>query len=1047
MNSERWRAVRAVFDELVELKIEARAGRLAELGSTDPDLRRAVETLLEADPGAEERLTGALFDSDPIGLTGRTVSHFRVLGRLGSGGMGVVYSAEDTRLNRVVALKLPLPEYRLDSSVKARFLREARSAAALDHPNLCSIYEVGESEDGLLFMAMARYRGETLKARLAREGALGVPDALEIARQIAQGLGAAHEAGIVHRDLKPGNLMLLPDGIVKILDFGLARVRDLSLTEPRTLLGTAAYMAPEQIGGDEVDGRADLWALGVVLYEMLTGRQPFRGEHEISIAHAIVHEEPSPPSELRRELPSHVEGVVLGLLRKDPARRYRTAADVAADVAAIQFGHAPSRLGRARRASPALRWSAVVGLAAAVPLVWAALAAHRGDRAASGRLEPNLLAVAPFDVPDSSLQLWSEGLVDILSQDLDGAGPLQTVPQSVVLRGWSGRADGASAAQLGSRTGAGLVVFGHLVRRGNDSVGLRAAVMDRSSGTTMRDLEVAGHEERMGQLADSLGVEILRVLGHGRPIGAVPEVTIGARSLPALKAFLRAEQFYRRGFWDSAAAHYDQAIAQDAEFPLALRRMAQVLGWGPATQERYLPQVEYRRLAVALNRGLRPRDSLMLLADSLRIVGPSATDPDAAVHRVFGAVAVLEEAARRYPGDPEIWYELGEARYHEAAPAGGPPGRTLEAFDRAIALDPGFGPAYEHAVEVALQLRRSDQAIRYARTGAALAPGYEASTLRLAALVLDSGIGAASVARALPAASGNTLLRLADHLRWATDSGEAAVAVLREVHQGSREAEAGGGLLTNPLMRGRHLAWALAYRGHLREAARLVIPPPPGERFARALVVDPFLDLALFGAVPDALARTIFSDALEPDADWGGPASPLSSRYLRGAPWWLARRDTAALHRLVARAAREVRQPGSPVAALRGRYYHAVGTAYLALTRGDSAAAARLLVAIPDTLCLMAPCAHEKILSARLHAARAEYREAAELLDRWSATGGTTPSAVLAALERGRIAERLGDSATARDRYRFVAEAWRNADAELQPYVTEARAAVERLGS
>ncbi len=342
MESERWRMVRAVFDEVVELAPGARADRLAALGAADPELCRAVEALLAADAEAEERLAGLMFGlpapADPLGLAGRTLSHFRVLELLGTGGMGVVYSAEDTRLNRPVALKLPLPQFHLDSSAKTRFLHEARSAGALDHPSLCSVYEVGETEDGLLFLAMALYRGETLKARLTREERLAVSDALEIARQITQGLTAAHQAGVVHRDLKPGNVMLLPDGTVKILDFGLAKVRDHSVTGSGTVLGTAAYMAPEQIRGDPVDGRADLWALGVLVYEMLTGRQPFQGEREISIAHAILQQEPAAPSELRGEIPAAVEDVIFTLLSKDPAQRYPDAKAVAADLAAIRLG-------------------------------------------------------------------------------------------------------------------------------------------------------------------------------------------------------------------------------------------------------------------------------------------------------------------------------------------------------------------------------------------------------------------------------------------------------------------------------------------------------------------------------------------------------------------------------------------------------------------------------------------------------------------------------------------------------------------------------------
>jgi eukaryotic-like serine/threonine-protein kinase len=341
VNAQRWEEIQASFDELVELNASNRAARLEMLASSDPDLHRALESLLKADAsaGTDLRLIDTAFllqsdrGPDPLGLTGRTISHFDLREALGAGGMGVVYRAHDTRLGRVVALKFLFPHYNLDASAKARFLREAHAAAALDHPNLCTVHEVGTSDEGWLFLAMALYQGETLRARLTRDGPMPVGGALEIARQIAEGLQAAHAAGIVHRDLKPGNVMLLPDGTVRILDFGLAKARDQSLSETGVRFGTVSYMSPEQIGGETVDGRADLWALGVVLYEMLTGRKPFAGDEEVAIAHAILHDEPELPSAHRKDLAAAVEGLVLRLLQKDPAERYASAADVLNDLA------------------------------------------------------------------------------------------------------------------------------------------------------------------------------------------------------------------------------------------------------------------------------------------------------------------------------------------------------------------------------------------------------------------------------------------------------------------------------------------------------------------------------------------------------------------------------------------------------------------------------------------------------------------------------------------------------------------------------------------
>ena len=348
---EQWQRARRLFDELVELESGPRRSRLEQIGAEDPVLRNAVARLLLSDPGSEAALRDYSFGSpggaptiatssrDPLGVIGQTVSHFRVKDYLAAGGMGVVYRAEDLQLGRAVALKFPVPDQQLERSLKERFINEARSAAALDHPNLCTVYEIAEGEHGV-FLAMPLYPGETLKDRIVREGALQPDDALAIVQQVATGLASAHAAGIVHRDLKPGNVMLLPDGTVKILDFGLAKTRDISLTGSHRTLGTIGYVAPEQIRGGRVDARTDLWSIGVLLYEMLTGKPPFRGDHEMSILHAILHAEPSRPSELNGGLSPQLDNLIGTLLQKDAGDRYPSADALLADIAALRSGAA-----------------------------------------------------------------------------------------------------------------------------------------------------------------------------------------------------------------------------------------------------------------------------------------------------------------------------------------------------------------------------------------------------------------------------------------------------------------------------------------------------------------------------------------------------------------------------------------------------------------------------------------------------------------------------------------------------------------------------------
>ena len=269
-------------------------------------------------------------------LIGRTLGHYRVVEHLGGGGMGVVYRAEDTKLGREVALKFLPPEWSRDPAARERFLREARAASALEDSRICTIHDIDETEDGQLFIAMAFYEGETLKKMLER-GRLPIGTAIEIAIQVAEGLERAHSADIVHRDIKPANLMLTQRDEVVIVDFGLAKLAgELSLTETGSSLGTPHYMSPEQASGGRVDERTDLWSLGVVLYEMLTGQRPFGGENSAAVARAILDDEPPKLTDLRPEAPPELGAIVAKALEKDASRRYQSAGEILGDLREFQ---------------------------------------------------------------------------------------------------------------------------------------------------------------------------------------------------------------------------------------------------------------------------------------------------------------------------------------------------------------------------------------------------------------------------------------------------------------------------------------------------------------------------------------------------------------------------------------------------------------------------------------------------------------------------------------------------------------------------------------
>jgi dienelactone hydrolase len=261
-------------------------------------------------------------------MIGQTLSHYRVLERLGSGGMGVVYKAHDTKLDRHVALKLIPPELTRDAATRERFVQEARAASALDHPNICTIYEIDTTPEGQMFIAMALYDGGTLK-RSIDDGPLPAAEALAIATQIAEGLAEAHEAGIVHRDIKPANVMLTKHRLVKVVDFGVAKLLGVTgLTQTGSTLGTLAYMSPEQLDGAEVDQQSDIWSLGAVLYELLTGAPPFTAESQWAVMNAIGNHDPEPPSAVAKGISPELDRLVMRSLEKTKDKRFGSAREL-----------------------------------------------------------------------------------------------------------------------------------------------------------------------------------------------------------------------------------------------------------------------------------------------------------------------------------------------------------------------------------------------------------------------------------------------------------------------------------------------------------------------------------------------------------------------------------------------------------------------------------------------------------------------------------------------------------------------------------------------
>jgi eukaryotic-like serine/threonine-protein kinase len=692
---------------------------------------------------------------------------------------------------------------------------------------------------------------------------------------------------------------------------------------------------------------------------------------------------------------------------------------------------APESLARLTpaRARSRRRWAAAaLAVVAAAALAGGVL---RWRRQTPPALRPSVVVVAPFDVYDPSLQLWHEGLVDLLSRNLDGAGALSTVPPTVVVRHWAGRADPPSAAELGRRTGAGLAVYGSLLTSGRDSVRLRVTLFDVAAARALGEWEGVDAVDRMDRLTDSLTLHLLDGLGRTRPVGAVRLAGFRGSSLPVLKAFLQGEQHYRRSEWDSALAYYQRAVDLDGSFAPALRRASSTLGWRDRTHSPLV--LEYASRAGANNHGWSPRDSLLIAAESeffslmagsmVRGVDPSWTSR---IHHLF---ATTEHATDRYPDDPEAWHDLGEAYNHFGQFVGGSYQQQLRAFDRAIALDSAFSPSYLHPIEVS-SLFGADAMRQYLRPYLALTqgdPGAEGA--RLVERLLDSARGVTDRATLFRDVSDQGLLIATFALGRLADSAESMVDLARVVVSRRAMPAMPGmpAMMEHANGAKRELARALMSRGHLRAGLEVLPPQEQTRNFAEAV---------LLGAVPVEQAAAIFHERA---------TDPFAPSFIARFPWWASRLDTASLRRASAWSDSLARSDPDPNVRAAASYAAAAALAYGTLARRDTAAALERLAALPDGGCLA--CYLDRLTLAQLLAERRHDAEAWRILqgDGPSGTVVPLPGEVLWVLLRGRVGERLGERDRAIQAYAWVSGMWRNADPVLRPYVREAREGLARL--
>lgn len=500
--------------------------------------------------------------------TGDQILHYRVIRKLGEGGMGVVFEAEDLRLGRTVAIKFLQNLISDDKEMRTRFLREARAASAMDHPNLCTIYSVEETPEGTLLLVMARYRGQTLAELLAKGGALDPHKIMGIGRQIAAGLHAAHMSGVVHRDIKPGNVFLVQEGGIKILDFGLSRILDETrLTMSRHAMGTLEYMPPEQLAGNQVDHRADLWALGAVLYEMAAGHPPFRRPSPAAIYAAISRGDYIPLPEIRPALPSSLLKAVDWCLRVEPHARASSAAEVlqllsdetisAAAESAIAPSDAPTAVISPELRAPAVRTDRAVST-------------HGAPDSANlfGKTQDAGVSVAVLPMrnlsPEPDGEYFSDGLTEELIAALGTISGLRVVSRTsaFAFRGMT-----KDIREIGEALHAQVVLEGS-VRRSGPRVRVNTQLIDVRTGfhlwSSRFDREIADvfalQDEISSSVASALGETVARHLNLSGPEPATP------MRAEAYEAYLKGRYHWNRRTIEDiqqAGRYFERALELD----------------------------------------------------------------------------------------------------------------------------------------------------------------------------------------------------------------------------------------------------------------------------------------------------------------------------------------------------------------------------------------------------------------------------------------------------------------------------------------------------
>ncbi len=653
-------------------------------------------------------------------MIGKTISHYRILEKLGEGGMGEVYKVEDTKLERIVAIKFLPTELSKDEEAKKRFIHEAQAASALEHNNICNIHEIDQTEDDQLFVVMTCYEGETLEEKIEKRP-LKIDDAIDITIQISQGLTKAHEKGIIHRDIKPSNIFITTEGIVKIIDFGLAKLSGKTvLTKEGSTLGTVNFMSPEQIKGQEVDRRTDIWSLGVVLYQMITGQLPFKGEYDQSIFYSIINEEPEPVTGLRSGVPMELERIVIKALAKNPVDRYQHVDELIVDLKHLQKSKetttAPSQI-EIPAANKSVKNKYIIFATVFIILVISFLFIKPilFDEITAADAKPIAVIAFANQTGNTSYDYLREAIPNLLITSLEQSKYLRVMTwerMNDVLKQMGKGNIGEISKELGfelcRHEGIHAIVIGSYVKAGDTFV-TDVKVLDATTKELLKSVSTKGQgvQSILNTQIDELSKEIAKGVGLSKKkIESAPtqiaEVTTS--SMDAYNFFLRGRDEYERFNYTEASRYLENAVSIDTNFAIAYLYLARTYG--------SLVELGKRKQAIVKAKTLSYKAPEK---EMLAIESEYASIIERNTLRRFN---ILTELVKKYPSEKRFHNELGQ--YFQSW------SRVKEAqveYEKAIQLDPNFASPVNGLAYIYAAQNLYEKAIDALQRYAVLSPG------------------------------------------------------------------------------------------------------------------------------------------------------------------------------------------------------------------------------------------------------------------------------------------------------------------------------------